>query len=114
MSDDRRSERLDHLERLRGDVMDCDRELIAVLRRRLTLANEIGEVKADLGIPVTDPKREAAVVRRAAELARQAGLDEELIRSVIWQIMSSARNRQYTPGGRSTPRDPDAEATRSR
>ena len=94
MSDDR-SARRDRLERLRRDITDCDRELIAVVRRRLDLAKEVGEVKAGLGIPVTDPRREAAVVRRAAELARQAGLDEELIRSLIWQVMSSARARQY-------------------
>lgn len=95
MCDDHAARR-DRLERLRGTIMDCDRELIGVLRRRLDLVREVGEVKASLGIPVTDPRREAAVVRRAAELARQAGLDEELIRSLIWQIMSSARARQHT------------------
>ena len=95
MSDDR-SARRDRLEGLRRQITDCDRELIAVVRRRLDLVKEVGEVKAGLGIPVTDPRREAAVVRRAAKLARQAGLDEELIRSLIWQVMSSARARQYT------------------
>lgn len=86
---------LDRLDRLRASVMECDRRLIAILRQRLDLVLEIGELKASLRLPVTDPKREAAVVRRAAELAREAGLDEELIRNLIWRIMSSARARQY-------------------
>ena len=94
VSDDR-SARRDRLEWLRRSIMDCDRELISVLQRRLELVKEVGEVKASLGIPVTDPRREAAVVRNAAELARQAGLDEELVRSLIWQVMSSARARQH-------------------
>ncbi len=101
MSDDRAADRaagLDRLDQLRGSIEECDRELIAVLRRRLELVREVGEVKAGLGIPVTDPKREAAVVRKAAERARRAGLDEELIRSLIWQVMSSARARQHGAG----------------
>lgn len=87
--------------------MDCDRELIEIVRRRLHLVKEVGEVKASLGIPVTDPRREAEVVRKAAELARRAGLDEELIRSLIWQVMSSARARQYATADEAAPPDPD-------
>ena len=87
----------ERMERLRDRIMECDRELVEVLRRRRDLVREIGELKASLGFPVTDPRREAQVVRRAAELAREAGLDEELIRNVIWSIMSAARKQQYSP-----------------
>ncbi len=92
------------LEELRERITACDLELIRVLRERLALAREIGEVKEGLGLPVTDPKREAAVVRRAAERARAAGLDEELIRTVIWQVMSTARSRQYVGKDSSAPK----------
>ena len=87
----------DRLERLRQQISECDRELIAILARRRSLVREVGEVKARAGIPVTDPRREAAVVRRAAEMARAAGLEEEPIRHLIWTIMSSAREEQYKP-----------------
>ncbi len=103
------SGRLDGLERLRRGIMDCDRELIAILRRRLDLVQEIGDLKASLGFPVTDPEREAAVVRRAAELAREEGLDEEPIRNLMWQIMSSSRTRQYSTGGESREQAPAAK-----
>ncbi len=88
---------LERLERLRDEVSECDRELIEALARRRSLVREIGKVKAHMGFPVTDPRREAAVVRRAAEMARAAGLDEELIRNLIWKIMSSSRVQQYAP-----------------
>lgn len=95
---------LERVARLRDRIMACDRELIEVLRRRLDLVREIGELKSGLGVPVTDPRREAAVVRKAAELAREEGLDEELVRSLIWSIMSAARSQQYAPtGDRETP-----------
>ena len=87
----------EHLEELRERIMECDRELVAIIRRRVELVREIGALKAGMGIPVTDPRREARVVRRAAALAREAGLDEELIRNLIWSIMSAARSQQYTP-----------------
>ena len=43
---------------------------------------------------MTDPQREAAVVRRAAVLARDCGLDEELVRDLIWKVIASARAKQ--------------------
>ena len=94
----------DEVARLRDRIMECDRELIDILRRRLDLVREIGSLKERLGIPVTDPRREAAVVRKAAELAREEGLDEELVRSLIWSILSAARQHQRTPA-----RDPEAD-----
>lgn len=95
---------LERLDRLREQVSECDRELIEILSRRRGLVGEVGKLKARLGFPVTDPKREAAVVRRAAEMARAAGLDEELIRDLIWKIMSASRDQQYEPqGGEESP-----------
>ena len=98
---------LERLDRLREQVSACDRELIGVLSRRRGLVREVGKLKARLGFPVTDPRREAAVVRRAAEMARAAGLDEELIRDLIWKIMSASRDQQYEPsGGEGSPDNP--------
>ena len=41
-----------------------------------------------------DPTREAAIVRRAAALARDAGGYEEMARDVLWRIIASARDEQ--------------------
>jgi chorismate mutase len=38
-----------------------------------------------------DPQQEAKVVRRAAEIARELDVDEELTRDVIWRIIAAAR-----------------------
>lgn len=89
------------LERLRAEILNCDRELVRILARRRDLVHEVGTLKARLGRQVTDPRREAVVARRAAALARSAGVDEELVRNLIWQIMASARKQQYPLPARS-------------
>lgn len=84
----------DRLERLRTEIRSLDEELVAVVGRRRDLVLEIAEAKKALGMPVLDPSQEARVVRRAAELARSLGVDEELTRDVIWRIIASARDAQ--------------------
>jgi chorismate mutase len=82
------------LEELRDRIRAVDRDLVALVGERRDLVIEIGEVKGVLGLPVLDPSQEAKVVRRAAEIARELGVDEELTRDVVWRIMASAREVQ--------------------
>lgn len=82
------------LERLRKRIVALDEELIGLVGERRDLVLEIGRLKRALGMPVLDPAREAEVVRRAAEIARDLGVDEELTRDVVWRIMASAREAQ--------------------
>lgn len=82
------------LESLRKRILEVDEALVTLVGERRALVVEIGRLKAEMGLPVLDPSREAAVVRRAAELARSRGVDEELTRDVIWRIMASAREEQ--------------------
>lgn len=82
------------LVRLREEILACDEDLVRVVARRCALVQEVGRLKRGLGLPVTDPSREASVVRRAAEMARALGLDEELVRDLLWKVMASARADQ--------------------
>jgi len=88
----------DRLKELRARILEVDEALVELVGERKALVLEIGRIKGELGLPVLDPAREAAVVRRAAELAREKNVDEELTRDVIWRIMASARGDQEEPG----------------
>ncbi len=88
----------EHLDALRREIVAVDGQLVGLLARRKALVEEVGRVKRRLGLPTLDPPREAEVVRRAAELARENGVDPELARDVLWRIMASARDVQDTPG----------------
>jgi len=86
------------LDELREKILEVDEALVELVGTRRALVLEIGRVKAEMGRPVLDPAREAAVVRRAAALARDRGIDEELVRDVIWRILASAREEQERSG----------------
>lgn len=88
MSDENR------LEALRTRILEVDRELVRLVGERRSLVLEVGALKASLGLPVMDPPQEARVVRRAAEMAREAGVDEETVRDIVWRIIASARDAQ--------------------
>ena len=84
----------DRLTELRERIVEVDEDLVDLIGERKSLVQEIGQIKTELGLPVLDPAREAAVVRRAAALARERDVDEELVRDVIWRIIAAAREEQ--------------------
>ena len=101
----------DRLAELRARLEELDEELIRLVGRRRDLVLEVGRVKEALGRPVLDPTREARVVRRAAERARALGVDEELVRDVVWRIMASAREAQTGRTGWGPPAPPPLRDT---
>lgn len=82
------------LARLRAEVERIDRALIGLVAERVRIAREVGEAKRALGLPTLDPAREAAVVRRAGTLAREAGLPDEDVRYIFWHLIGLARRAQ--------------------
>ena len=99
----------DALQELRARVEVVDRELVSLIGERRQLVLEIGEAKAGMGLPVLDPPQEARVVRRAATIARELGVDEELTRDVIWRIIAAARDVQEGRSRWGPPLDPPEE-----
>jgi chorismate mutase len=100
----------DDLERLRARLVEIDEELIRLVGERLESVLKIGAYKAERDLPVLDPGQEAKVVRRAAAMAREAGVDEEMVRDIIWRIMAAARDAQEgrSRWGPPKPEVPDA------
>jgi chorismate mutase len=45
-------------------------------------------------LPILDPTREAAVIRRVTEVAREAELPTEPVREIFWQIVGMSRRMQ--------------------
>jgi chorismate mutase len=86
------------LARLRGGIEQVDREIVELIARRVELARKVGPLKQALGMPILDPPREAAIVRRASALARDAGLYDEDVRYVFWHLVGLCRRVQLEGG----------------
>jgi chorismate mutase len=83
---------------VRGQIEQIDRGIIGLIAERVELARKVGPLKQALGMPILDPPREAAIVRRAAELAREAGLPADDVRYVFWHLVGLSRRVQLEEG----------------
>jgi len=84
----------DEMERLRQEIESIDRQLIELVARRVDLAREVGRAKRAAGLPTLDPAREAAVVRRAGQVAREVGIADEDVRYIFWHLIGLSRRAQ--------------------
>ena len=82
------------LESLRREIERVDREILTSVAERVRLARRIGALKRDGRRGTLDTEREAAVLRRAAELGREAGLDPEDAREIYWTLIGVCRRAQ--------------------
>jgi chorismate mutase len=85
---------LAELTRCREEIERIDNEIVGLLARRLALGKRTGELKRLAGLPILDPTREAAVIRRVTGVARDVGLPSESVREVFWQIVGMSRRAQ--------------------
>lgn len=86
------------LEEVRAEIERIDRAIVSLIAERVALGREVGAAKRDAGLPVLDPVREAAVVRRAGALAREAGLEDEDVRYIFWHLIGLSRRAQMEEG----------------
>ena len=63
--------------RLRGSIDNIDAALVYLLAERFKCTQQVGQLKARLGLPAADPGREAQQVARLRRLAEGARLDPE-------------------------------------
>jgi chorismate mutase len=94
MSETSRDEAVAELARCRAEIEQIDNEVVALFAKRLVLGKRTGELKRAAGLPILDPTREAAVIRRVAEHAREAGLPAEPIREIFWHVVGMSRRAQ--------------------
>lgn len=92
------------LDPLRAELGQIDREILGLVAKRQALAQQIGHVKRDAGIPTRDYRQERDVVERARAVAVEHGLTpqlgEELILALIrGSLTVQERDTVATRGG---------------
>ena len=79
------------LDEYRSSIDNIDAALVHLLAERFKITRQVGDYKAEVGLPAADPEREALQVARMRVLAEEAGVDpvfsEKFLRFVIDEVI---------------------------
>jgi len=83
----------------RESIDRLDAIIIYALGERFSRTQAVGKLKADHGLPASDPARETAQIARLQDLARQANLDPDFARKFLTFIIDEViRHHQKHQG----------------
>ena len=95
------------LARLRGSIDNIDAALVHLLAERFKATQQVGVLKARLGLPASDPGREARQVARLRDLAHQADLDpvfaEKFLAFIVEEVIRHHEEIAAGPDGQRPP-----------
>ncbi len=83
------------LEDLRADVQRVDQEIIRLIDERVSLAEDIFEVKKALGVRIEDPNQEKLVMKRALDMATELGLDAGATKEIFATLIRMSIEKQH-------------------
>jgi chorismate mutase/prephenate dehydratase len=81
---------------LREAIDDVDEKILELINGRLWLAKQIGALKKQGGLQITDSGRETELIRRLLE-KNHGPLDDEGLRTIFAAIIAEGRNTQQRP-----------------
>ncbi len=79
--------------KLRKEIDDIDREIIRLLKDRMSISKEVGKLKEQLHIPVEDKQREEKIIQRLTQHAGRNLTEEQLIR-IFTSVFKSSKQIQ--------------------
>ncbi len=91
MSDAWWNKKLSHL---REDVRCIDHEILKLIRKRMDVCIEIGEIKKYMGKQIFDPLQEERVLKDKMALGASSGLNKNFIRKLMRLIMDYSKELQ--------------------
>ena len=88
---------------LRGSIDNIDAALIHMLAERFRCTQQVGELKAEHGMPASDPDREVHQIARLRSLAEDAHLDPEFAEKWFNFVVAEVIHHHKTIAEGSTP-----------
>lgn len=83
------------LQEYRKQIDALDIELVDVLARRFEVVRMVAEFKTRSKLSVVQPKRAEAVKQRAADMAREKGLDPVFVRALYEAMIAHAHEIEH-------------------
>lgn len=88
---------------LRSSIDNIDAALIHMLAERFRCTQQVGELKAENGMPASDPAREVRQIARLRALAEDAQLDPEFAEKWFNFVVAEVIHHHKTIAEGSTP-----------
>ncbi len=87
------------LEELRNEIDEIDDKIIKLLSQRIDIAEDILELKEEMGKGVRDKGREQVVIEKTREKAREEGLNPEFAEDIIRLTISRTAGAEQELSG---------------
>lgn len=81
-------------EQVRDNIDIVDQQLVELIAKRQQLTASVGELKAQLDLPLYVPEREKVLIAKNRDLAEQAEISPDLVEDVIRRIMRDSYSNQ--------------------
>jgi chorismate mutase len=93
----------DQLEAYRQKIDSVDRQLVELIQQRAQIVAEIGDLKREAHLSVTDSNREQQVIAKAQELAKNGPMPKEAVGRIYQKLIEEMRNWEATLTASPTP-----------
>ncbi len=91
---------MSELEAVRKEIEEIDREVLALISRRVNLAEKVLESKRINGTSINDPAQNEVVINRAVNAATELNLDVGPIKEIFKVLIRMSIERQEELSGK--------------
>jgi len=88
------SQHLKELEKLREGIDELDTQLVDLLAKRNKITAQVGQIKAEAGMPVYVPEREKALIASRRQQADALGVSPDLTEDLLRRVMRESYHTQ--------------------
>jgi chorismate mutase len=93
----------DQLQAYREKIDSVDRQLVELIQQRAQIVAEIGGLKREAHLTVTDSNREQEVIAKAQELAKDGPMPKEAVGRIYQKLVEEMRNWEAALTASQTP-----------
>jgi chorismate mutase/prephenate dehydratase len=86
----------DEIAQYRDEINRLNKQILELIKARITVALEIGKVKRKYGKPIVDKKREEAVIKQVRSLAIDNGVSPDSAERIFREIIRACIEAEET------------------